>query len=135
MNQVINPKIKGWVKITQLKDNKVIYDNPNALVSNYLNILRRTLSGENNFKLDRIRIKNQGTELTSSPITQISYPVPNQVRYIALFEAPSFNGEFDEVNLYSDQGGLFSVIENLNLEKDANTALQIEWKLTFINQA
>lgn len=138
MKQPFNLNIKGHLKITRVSKTarEVLYDNHNALVANYKNIVRHCIAGDNTHKIDTMRVKKAGSTLADSTISSVTY-IPmtdNEVKFVALFNEASFDDTLDEVQLRSLGGGQFSEVTGLSITKDNQTQLIFEWTLKIINQ-
>lgn len=138
MKQKINIEVKGHLKITSIKKGEkpqVLYNDHNALIPNYKNIIRHAIAGDISYAIDRVRVLGSSVPLATTVISSVSY-IPltdNEVKFIAVFDEASFDGTFDEVFLFSDAGGDFSQVTGLSITKDNQTQLQIEWTLKIIN--
>ena len=130
--------IKGHLKITRIKNgnSEVVYDDHNALVTNYKNIIRHCIAGDATHFLDKMRVLKTGADLANTSITQVEYIAltDNEVKLVATFDEASFNDTFDEIYLYSVGGGDFSKVTGLSIAKDDQTQLTISWTLKIINQ-
>lgn len=135
MKQGINIDIKGHLLIKNLTNGDILFDNPNALLPNYRNIIRRCISGQSDNKIDQVEVWYQGNLLTTVNVydRQYSTLTNNEVTFFAKFLDTDFNSDFDKVVLRSNVGGEFSEVINLSLSKDNNTTLLIQWTLKIIN--
>lgn len=135
MKQGINIDIKGHLLIKNLTNGDILFDNPNALLPNYRNIIRRCISGQSDNKIDQVEVWYQGNLLTTVNVydRQYSTLTNNEVTFFAKFLDTDFNSDFDKVVLRSNVGGEFSEVINLSLSKDDNTTLLIQWTLKIIN--
>lgn len=135
MKQRINIDIKGHLLIKNINNGKILFDNPNALLPNYRNIIRRCISGQSDNQIDQIEVWYQGNLLTTVNVydRQYSTLTNNEVTFFAKFLDTDFDSDFDKVVLRSNQGGEFSEVINLSLSKDNNTTLLIQWTLKIIN--
>lgn len=135
MKQGINIDIKGHLLIKNLTNGDILFDNPNALLPNYRNIIRRCISGQSDNQIDQIEVWYQGNLLTTVNVydRQYSTLTNNEVTFFAKFLDTDFNSDFDKVVLRSNVGGEFSEVINLSLSKDNNTTLLIQWTLKIIN--
>lgn len=135
MKQGINIDIKGHLLIKNINNGKILFDNPNALLPNYRNIIRRCISGQSDNQIDQIEVWYQGNLLTTVNVydRQYSTLTNNEVTFFAKFLDTDFDSDFDKVVLRSNQGGEFSEVINLSLSKDNNTTLLIQWTLKIIN--
>lgn len=129
--------IKGHVTAYLIKDGQrsVILDRSNALDNNFKNIIRRLLVGENTYQLNRMRAKKANATLaTVNTTSYVIDPLANNiVTLVANFDENSFDDTLDELNLFSDVGGDFSILTGLNITKDNLSQLEINWKLTINN--
>lgn len=135
MKQGINIDIKGHLLIKNLTNGDILFDNPNALLPNYRNIIRRCISGQSDNQIDQVEVWYQGNLLTTVNVydRQYSTLTNNEVTFFAKFLDTDFNSDFDKVVLRSNVGGEFSEVINLSLSKDNNTTLLIQWTLKIIN--
>lgn len=135
MKQGINIDIKGHLLIKNLTNGDILFDNPNALLPNYRNIIRRCISGQSDNQIDQVEVWYQGNLLTTVNVydRQYSTLTNNEVTFFAKFLDTDFNSDFDKVVLRSNVGGEFSEVINLSLSKDDNTTLLIQWTLKIIN--
>tara|TARA_R110002020_G_C16185233_1_gene765138 strand:- start:395 stop:796 length:402 start_codon:yes stop_codon:yes gene_type:complete len=131
-------EIKGHLQIVKTKggEKEVVYDDHNALVTNYKNIIRHCIAGDATHFLDKIRVLKLGADLANTSINQVEYIAltDNEVKLVATFDETSFNDTFDEIYLYSAGGGDFSKVTGLSINKDNQTQLTISWTLKIINQ-
>lgn len=138
MKETVDILIEGHLTITAIKDGveEVLYDDHNALLPNYKNVVRRALAGQPGYFIDRMKVLKASTELANVPVTNYEF-IPltdNEVKFSAVFNQGSFNDTLDEAVLYSDLGGDFSQVLGLSILKDDQTNLQIDWTLKIINQ-
>jgi hypothetical protein len=138
MKQQITLDIKGHLKIIKTKDGKseTVFDDHNAILPNYKNIIRHCIAGDITHFIDNIKVLKASVELATSVITQVDY-IPltdNEVKFTAIFDENSFNDTFDEIFLLSAGGGDFSTVNGLSIAKDDQTQLSLSWTLKIINQ-
>lgn len=138
MKNTLNMEIKGHLQIVKIKKgkNEIVYDDHNALVTNYKNIIRHCIAGDATHFLDKIRVLKASAQLANTSISQVEYIAltDNEVKLVATFDEASFNDTFDEIYLYSDAGGDFSHVTGLSISKDDQTQLTVSWTLKIINQ-
>lgn len=138
MNSTLRMEVKGHLKIVRIKNGikETVYDDHNALLTNYKNIIRHCIAGDATHFIDKMRVLKTSTELANTSITQVEYIAltDNEVKLVATFDEASFNDTFDEIYLYSQAGGDFSHVTGLSIAKDDQTQLTISWTLKIINQ-
>ena len=129
MEEAVDIKVSGHVKIWEMETDKVLYDDHNALTANAPNIIRRALGSGNN--IDEITALKASVVLATVPVTSIIYSAPaiNEVTFRAVFNQVSFNDTLDELQLGESTHGLFSAVTGLSIFKDNNTQIGVEWKL------
>ncbi len=138
MEEKLNMGVKGHLTLTLINgdDKEVVYDDHNALVPNYKNIVRRALGGQTGYFIDNVIANKLGSPLANTPIINVEYIAltDNEVKFTARFSQASFNDTLDEVKLNSVNGGDFSIVSGLSILKDNLTSLQVDWTLKIINQ-
>ena len=130
MEETVNIKVSGHVKIWDIETEKVLYDDHNALTPNAPNIIRRAL-GTGDF-INEMHAYKAAVLLATTPVQTVIYsltPVINEVTLRAIFTPASFNDTLDELQLGHNLNGLFSTITALSIFKDNNTQIGVEWKL------
>lgn len=138
MKDKMNFQVKGHLTITEIKDGEytVIFDDSNALVPNYKNVIRRALGGEVGSIVNEVKALKASSVLATAPVTIVDYIAltDNEVKFTAVFNPASFNDTIDEVILSSSNAGDFSQVLGLSITKDNLTNLQVDWTLKIINQ-
>jgi hypothetical protein len=138
MKQPINLKMEGHLKLTRVSQasREVLYDDHNALVANYKNIVRHAIAGDATHFIGQVKAFKANTLLATAPISGVTY-IPltdNEVKFTAIFDEASFDDTADEFHLHSNGGGQFSEVTGLSIAKDNQTQLIVEWTLKIINQ-
>jgi len=106
----------------------------NTILANAVNLVASIMAGVTAAGITNIRVYNGVTLKANGLITAKSNPTVNSVKFEALFNAASFNGNFDNAKLGpADSGtlgnfaeGTFAVQNKLNTEQ-----LLVTWEITF----
>lgn len=127
-------KIEGHINaklITSDGNELTVYNGHNDLTSDWDNILRRALAGQNNAHITKIGAYKNGALLAEADITQFNYPtgVSNEIEFVAVFSETSFDDTLDEIRLTAPLAS-FSSKTGLSIQKDQTAKLSIDWKLT-----
>jgi hypothetical protein len=100
----------------------------NALTADAPRIMARSLGGDAAMNIQTISIRGAGITLAISEVSS-TYPNINEVLFTAVFEAESFDGDYDTLWLNAT-GFTFSEITGLTLNKDPDEKIAIAWLLT-----
>lgn len=132
MDTNVKLKIQGQITITSIQnkiETDVIKIN-NQIETSAIEIITKCLTGIDYHKsLDRVIATGPGI-LATAPITAVTYPSENEIILTYIFEEESFQGEITKLALGSTVLNKdFSTKEGLNINKDSNMRLKINWKI------
>lgn len=130
----IHLTIKGHVLIKDLEGN-TLYDDHNDVQPETAWILLRALSGNplSHLGIGVGKITSVYDSTTHSQnINNIDLEsLSNEITFKALIPHDAFSGEITELRLQNSEGYSFSIIPGISITKGINTALMINWKITF----
>ena len=135
MEQQVKLKVEGQLSIYLTDKNGkdiTIWNGPNAVQDEGLQILAKSLSGDPSWAVNQMRVFKASGLLaeadTVNPV--ISGTLNNKVKFTSTFSNSSFNDTLDELWLTSKDNTIFSKVTGLSLLKDDTNQLTIEWTLT-----
>lgn len=106
----------------------------NAIQVGAQEIVANLLAGDRSFRLSAMEAFKAGFSLASAPIYNWTFPAPNEVQFVAVFDEASFDDILDELRLQASFVPLdFSIVDGLSITKDSLSRLVINWKITINN--
>lgn len=133
MASELNDKIElnqseGWITVTV--GGVVQYDGPNAFAAAAEQIVATLLGGTSANAIDTLSVFAAAVLQANGASFTVTYPLANQVKFAAHFDAASFSGTFDELRLSSAAGGTFSTKTGLSITKTGAQTMDVEWLIT-----
>lgn len=134
MNTLANFKPSGWITVIKLKETgkEVLIDKKNSILADAKQIMAKCLGGNDNYLPTHINVYSPGTILIASVVCTPSFPSSNVVKYTAIFDEASFDGDFNEaflsasgVSLDFADSGVFAT-----QNKSATERIAITWEIT-----
>ena len=134
MNDSIYLDLMGHIEI--FNNGELIFSEKNAITNDAIFILLNSLNttGEHN-GIDTLNV-SVGFAIIRKPITEaIVNNIDNSITFTTILVENDFNGNINQLSLQSSKlGKLFSIKSGLNINKDNNMRLKINWKI-IINKA
>lgn len=134
MNDTIYLDLRGHIEI--FNEDELIYSEKNAITNDAIFILLNSLNttGVRN-GIDTLKV-SVGFSIIKKPISEaIVNNIDNSITFTTILVENDFNGNINELSLESIKlGKLFSTKSGLNINKDNNMRLKINWKI-IINKA
>jgi len=123
-------KPRGRIKITNAETGEVILTKDNTIQAFATEALIRLLLGFEEYAPSDILVQNGGIDLAVSPISVRTVISPTELEVSALFDGPSFSGDFDEIQLLCQDNGVFSIVTGLTGSKLISDSILITWGIT-----
>ena len=125
---------RGEFKIYKVPPNKteLIETRSNSILPLMGDVVARLLGNFIIGRVDQVGIYKSSLNLAMVPIINYTHPNTNQVEFSALFNEASFNGDFDELGLFSSNMGQVSKLIGTAGNKTDQEHLLITWTITII---
>ena len=134
MNDTIYLDLKGHIEI--FKDDELIFSEKNAITKDAIFILLNSLDTTGvNKGIDTLNVIAGPININKLINEVVINSIENSVTFTTILVENDFNGNINELTLRSSKlGKIFSIKSGLNIYKDNNMRLKINWKI-IINKA